>query len=425
MYYLNQLDKFFMINNTGLYAMKPVRFSSIEFLGSTGSDWHKFDFNLSKILTQNVLYAAYHEPKTIKEISEFLFVQTDIIEEEIEFLENNGFMDRLAGNKFLTKILIHDLTADICEERHRIYMKYAKIVCEKYVPLILNSSFYKACLVRTPPNGADGINASLRNSQTHLSLDSCLLSNSVYTPENDLNFLLWSVITFACSQKFNIPEINDNLQKYYTKRNDGSENIAYASINNDINLSFNNECYKTFGELIIRYPEQEAKNLSLWQYNTFYDDRLETNSRGLSMLYQYFDTYLNSTSRDRMTPRTVESMFYRGLLTKHNEKACANLLIIDKSMNEFINILPDFPKEFIQLNHKLAEETFNLCKSQYPSHINDLNYAYFQKAISSSEIITRVLDLLQKDGTLKPLTESQKKTVNMIMFAKNQVCPLQ
>ena len=68
------------------------------------------------------------------------------------------------------------------EKQHEVNKKYAKLVCENYVPLVLE-------YLKTIKN--------------------------VYIPEDDFNFMMWSVVTYACKHKFYFKTNLDYSKHYY------------------------------------------------------------------------------------------------------------------------------------------------------------------------------------------------------------------
>ena len=387
------------MEDKGHFSINPIRFTNVEYLGTVGSGWFDFDFNLSKRITQNILYIIYHEPKTISYIAESLGVSLNIVEDDIYYLENNGFVDKVENNSFLTNILIHDLPVEVHRDKHFIYNKYAQILCEEYFIPYLGEIVDLSSKIK------------------------------IFTPFNDKNFLLWTLISFICKHHFNIPEIEDDLKSFYNKRFDGSENIAYTTIDNfslsslllekDITL----EKYVSSSELYMTYYQYDLPNLSVWQFNSFYDTRKQTFSRGLSVLYKQLYSLMKNEKKENLPSESnIKEMYNRGLILRKETKDPAleydiNVIMADSSINEILDALPAMPADFVKLNDKLSKEIYNISSSYYPKHISELNYAFQQKSISSNEILTRVIEHLLTIGLLKPLKERQLNTVNMIIFS--------
>ena len=376
------------MNVEGIFGFEPIRFTNIEYIGFFGFDRLAIDYFLSKVITQNILYSAYHSPKSITEIADLLGVKSCFIKDEILFLEDNGFMDKVSKDKYLTNILIHDFPKDIREKRHTIFSKYAKIVCDTYIPHII-----KDCKSWT--------------------------NDKIYTPQNDFNFFLWSIITLALKKKTEILDLSEHLEKYYVKRNDGGEYLVFTSIKKDETKDYTESVFHTFGEQNISFVPKEKYPVDVWQFNSNYDLREKnwnkTIQYSLIHLYDYIAGRLTSDSIDI---DKFSELYQNKLLIKENshKNEHVNLIITTLDYEELYDLLPDKPEDFIRLNNELSEELYKISKDYYPSHIKSLSKVYHKKSLNSDDIITRVLEHLLKSNILKPLTDNQKMTVNTIMF---------
>ncbi len=90
---------------TGTLGTEPIRFVNMGHNGTPGSKGDTSDF-LAKAITQNIAYAAYHQPRTINEIAEELGVNPIFVEDEVAVLEEYGYMDKLQNGKYRTTIRI-------------------------------------------------------------------------------------------------------------------------------------------------------------------------------------------------------------------------------------------------------------------------------------------------------------------------------
>lgn len=90
---------------TGTLGTEPIRFCNMGHNGCLGNKGDTSDF-LAKVITQNIAYAAYHQPRTINEIAEELGINPIFVEDEVAVLEEYGFMDKLKGGKYRTNIRI-------------------------------------------------------------------------------------------------------------------------------------------------------------------------------------------------------------------------------------------------------------------------------------------------------------------------------
>ncbi|MCL2064381.1 MAG: hypothetical protein FWG98_08420 [Candidatus Cloacimonetes bacterium] len=413
------------MNEKGSLALKPIRFKNICFLGNMGYDWIPAEYNLSKLITQNILYAMYHSAKTISELSELLNVPESLIEDEIDYLEDNGLIDCLVNDKYRANMLIHDFSKEIYEARHLVLTKCAKIVCEKYVKLIINTS--------TSANiGKSGL---------------------IYVPNNDINFLLWAIITSACVYRLNNSQENELLENYFIKRNDGSENIPIITLNLEDKLSFDENKFNSFIWHNLTIKPSIGFPFIIQQANSLYDTReidwSQIFQQEFTDLYEYISKLKNinpksnhpfcegdnqshqkisdfssftqniNVTKTLLSIEKLDRLRKKGYLVFNDvikNSEYINMIVSTIPKEEFLYLLPSIPDDLTELKKQLCEELYNICKSQYPEHKQELAHAYYKNIFSSGEMITRVLDHLLNVGVLKPLTDNQKKTVNMMMF---------
>ena len=370
-------------------GIKPIKFTSMGHNGNPAPGNKDTAYYLAKLISQNIAYAAYWEPKTITEIAEELGISAAFIEDEIAYLEDYGFMDKLPGGKYQTNIHIHEPSIEVMEQTHKIYMKYAKMVREKYVPLLFEA---------------------MKNYD----------SNKIYTPENDFNFLMYLAVVYACSHKLNVINSNKNIDwsKYRVKRKDGGDYIAHATVGTDIDwklLSYNSDLYGVCGDMTRGcwglYP------IEAWQIDTYYDDRTGRWQNNLNEDYQYLYEFMtgkiikNSENIDKF-----KRLYDKGYLISKNDSEYVNMIVTTLSRDGFANILPEITEELKAISEELDEEIYKITKTQYPPHMQNLNRGYCSGCLAGNDIRMRVVEMLVADCTLKPLTDTQKHSVNTIMF---------
>ena len=119
-----------------------------------------------KSITQNIAYAAYHKPLTINKIAEELGISPVFVEDEINELEEYGFVDKLLGRRYQTNVLILEYSDAKWEEMYRLSKKYADIIIEEYLLQFFH-------------------------------MEKQFKELDIYYPNNNFNLFLWSVIPYA------------------------------------------------------------------------------------------------------------------------------------------------------------------------------------------------------------------------------------
>ena len=401
-------------------GINPIKFTNINYIGSIGTNWWKTDYYLSKLSTQNILYAAYHEEKTLYEIADLLGLPKNFVAEELNYLESDGFIDKISHDKYITNILINDLPAEISKIKNDIFNKYAKTICQKYIPIFQNQLPTILSKLSTPNSQFPTPNSQLPTNST--------------------------LLTLALTHKFIIPAA-ENLKKHYVKKLDGSEYTMSIDISKDLNISTKMIKYISNGFNFSFNNTQQEHHFSTWIYNTIFDDRTDSWSRlYIDCLSHLHNFIINNAHSSDFMKQLSDNTFYsdysknfHDILYKnhlllptekenqpivgdsihasrlHNENI-VNMIVSTLKKDELVDLLPPMPEDFVDLSHNLSVELFDLVKAYYPSRMLTLLYDTCQNAISSSDMITHILQQALHDNFLQPLTDSQKMTVNMIMF---------
>ncbi len=377
-----------MINmrQTGSLGLKPVRFCS---MGHSGSAGHLGDTNdfLKKRLTQNIAYAAYHEPKTVNEIAEELAVSPLFVEDEVSILEEYGFMDRLPGNKYRTEIFITEPDREIGNKQHEIYRHYAGLLCTLYVPDVIEAM-----------RGMD--------------------KADIYIPDNDMNLLFWAAITYSIGNKLQVKNVDHG--RFSVKRKDGGDYIAFASLEAGFESQYDAERYRSCGDMrrgSDKYP------VMAWQFNTYYDSReldwRSNRNADFEYVYEYLCGSLNKEPSQMDKYRRVCDMGYVQL---HNGREQLNLIVTrTEGGKEFSSrlseLLPKPSEAVIRIGEELDKEIYELNKSRYPKHMQQLFQAFSSNCMSDNNMRTRVLEQLVQSGVLTEPSDHHKSGLNTIVFS--------
>ena len=92
------------------------------------------------------------------------------------------------------------------------------------------------------------------------------------------------------------------------------------------------------------------------------------------------------------------------------------MIVTSLSSEDFLNLLPAISEELKLIRKELGDKMFKIDKMQYPPHMRDLIRTASANSLASPATRTRVLEQLVAKGTLKPLSDIQKHSVNTIMF---------
>ena len=92
-------------------------------------------------------------------------------------------------------------------------------------------------------------------------------------------------------------------------------------------------------------------------------------------------------------------------------------MIVKSSWDDFTKKIPAPDKSLLDEFAKYALEQAMVQAKQYPPQIQDRFVAEFMDWAVGSTVAMMVLDELYGSGTFRPLSEQEKVTANLLMFA--------
>lgn len=188
-----------MDNKVSELKFNPIKFSFMGVNGSIGKDGGTSNFFKSS-LAQNIIYSIYVEGKTVNEIAELLSVSPVYVESEVEYLEEYSFLTSLPGNKYISNMLIDEVTEEQLYLIDNMYKNASKLIANDIFDEVMKSEVIK--------------------------------SENLYYPEEDKNFLMWTLVLYIISQSESSEDSPIKFEDIATIRKDGGCYIASASIDN-------------------------------------------------------------------------------------------------------------------------------------------------------------------------------------------------
>lgn len=370
------------MRQTGNLGLQPIKFNSMGHSGNAGRLGDTSQF-LNKRLTQNIAYAAYHEPKTVNEIAEELAVSPLFVEDEVSMLEEYGFMDRLPGQKYRTEIYITEPDREIGLKQHELYQHYAGLLCNAYIPEVIQVL------------------------KSHYNKD------DIYVPDGDFNLLLWSAITYSIGQKLRTKAEVDH-SRFSIKRKDGGDYIAFASLEAGYDPGYDVSRYSYCGDM---HRSSGKYPVGAWQLNTFYDSReLDWRSNDTAD-YEYLYEYMNGSLRKE--PSQIDKykrLYDTGYIQSQDGVESVNVIVVkNECAPSLFNLLPKPSDAVVKMGETLDKEIYDSHKRRYPKHMQKFCQAFSSNCLSDSNIRTRVLEQLLQSGVLSEPSERHKSGINTIV----------
>lgn len=365
----------------GTLGVEPIRLCNMGHNGHPGSKGDTNNF-LSKILTQNIAYAAYHQPRTVNEIADELGVNPIFVEDEVKVLEEYGYMDRLSGDRFQTHIQIYEANKECSEIYREAYKKYVPLFAEKFFAPILNGTTE--------------------------------IPDFVHVPDNDLNVYKWSLVCFL-AHKLHTAEISD--AKYAVKRPDGGNFVAYAAVDKKADwITEEDSPWEDVGYCgdMWRWSEGEDFQWKSWQVNCRWTARERTWRDNVEEDYKKLYYFLRGELPE--TDSNLESyqrLLDKGYLLKENGTYKCNVILCD-SVEQWFKHIPNAAEEITALSREYAQKATEADLIGQPKHMHDQIRYYGQNVACA--LHTRIMWKLLEMGVLKEPTEVQKKSLLTILF---------
>lgn len=368
------------IRTTGVQGTQPVRFLTMGHDGRPGAKGDTRDF-LARSITQNIAYAAYHQPRNINEIAQELGINPIFIEDEVAVLEEYGYMDLQKDGRYLTNILIHQPDEEKDCNLNEMKRKYARLFAEKFFAPVLNS------MTEIP--------------------------DWLHVPDNDLNLFKWA---FACFLKDQLETVNAGENPYSVKRPDGGDFVAFAVLeaeNPDAENMRVEEKYWFCGDM---WRDHFTSNMwwKSWQGNCAWTDREGDWRENLYTDYDKLDYFLRGELPE--ADSNIESykrLLDKGYLLKKDGEYKVNMILCD-SEEKWWGLIPEAGEEVLELSREYAKQDAAAQMVNQPPHMHGLIQFYSQN--SAKKLLTRILEQLLAMGVLKEPSNEQKKGLLTVMF---------
>ena len=369
-------------------SINPIEFCGMRHDGYAGKLGDTSDF-LKKRITQNIAYAAYHQPKTINEIAETLNISPVFVEDEVTYLAEYGFMDELPGGKYRTNIHITEPTLETNIKQFEVLQNAADFLIENYIPQLMES------------------------------IDDLAMQDNVYIPDNDINLLYWLLIPMAINQNIKIENENTDWDKFMVSRKDGGRFIAYATVMTDLKKQPWDERKYTCCGPMTRFANKY--NFAAFQIDSFYDDRSGGWRNNLSSDYEYLYEFVGG--KIGKEPQNIEK--YQRLCEKGylvDDKVNLIMIKLDNPKNQWTNYIEKViakPDECVyEYAKQISKQIIEILSPMYPEHMQELMKACNSaNSIFSPRVSMMVMEKLIEQGKVKFPTDIQKHGLITIMFS--------
>ncbi|WP_010278184.1 sigma-70 family RNA polymerase sigma factor [Paenibacillus senegalensis] len=371
------------IRSMGNLGINPIRMSNLGHSGSPGSKGDTSDF-LATSIRQNIAFSAYHKPLTVKEIAEELGISPVFVEDEVEALEEYGFLDRLSGGKYRTNMYIEDPSQMKSEALHRLFAEYAEFAVEHY---------YKA----------------------FFSMAERFKETGVYIPGEDINLLWWSLIPYAGKQ-LSFKELERvSHQEVSVNRKDGGHYAAYASIDREF-AGVERSLYYFCGDMNRNSDELALK---AWQVDTWWCGRQGGwRDNQISDFINLMHVVNGDLPQNYTNIDAYRRLFDKQYLLSTESGLEVNIVYCkNKQVGERLHAAIPRPSEQIkEAASKLDQAVYRLHLEGQPEHAHKYVGYWSQNSMASGAMRTCVLKHLIDIGMLEKPEPHRQKGISTIMF---------
>lgn len=383
-------------------TMNPIRFIS---MGHDGTPGEKGDTNdiFDTQLKQNIAWYCYHTPHTVDEIARSLSVPSVYISDELNVLEEYGYLDRMdksANPKFRTNMVIYDARIDNHTDQDLLYHDAVMKLCDEFFPKVFADFEHSADLWGFTCDG------------------------------NDKNYMKYNLVMLCIrylSGQCDSKEIADYWDSYAVERPDGGKFIAHACVSDSCHIQpqakekdqedpdTHDDGYAVCG-FMIRNFEHSVFSL---QINCRYSSRNGGWQENMTSDWQSVHEFLSRNCRkDAIAPESYKRLCDTGYISGDR----LQIMSIQTDTEDKDSFLRQLIEDHITISEDLKaysaaldEKIYAQQKDRFPQHILPIIRGYSACSLCTPTLIPRLIEEMLNRGMLKPLTEVQKQSVFTVM----------
>ena len=376
-----------MERKVGSLGIAPIEVENISHDGCPGTKGGP-EYYLGDKINVNIVYSVSDNPKTKEEIAEELGMTPVYLEEKIQMLVANGFLVETKGNRYTTyvKFTPKKVSLEMGENILKMKLKAAKVLAEKYVPKVREAV----------ENFTD-----------------------MYIPGGNRELFEAAVIFYAISEKCNL-SVERDLGNYRIRTLDGGDYISTVHVKPEI---VDPDYHFTINETVKDYnhcgPMTRGSDKYPQVYSWSVDSRFSNRTGGYrnnwnsdyDAVYEAMNGTIGNT---KANAEKYARMRERGYITEDGK---LNIMIVKSEFNLFFDRIPKPEQETLDEFAKYALEQAMILTKMYPPQMQDLIITQFVRNFIGCDVAMMVMDELYDHGVFKPLTETEKATANLLMFA--------
>lgn len=393
-----------MERKTGTLGISPVTAVGLDHSGTPDTDGRGTEKYLGDKLNLNIVYSVYQEPRNLKEISEELGVTPVFLEDKVNYLESNGFLVRIPGERFTTYVNFYPrvFSPEQAEAKRKAQQKAAEILAEEYFPLIRRAVARRKDVYLPGGNGE-----LLEAAAVYYGISARFRPKSSKLTETASHFPRKRAASIE----------NRDLSRYYVKTLDGGCFIPCVTLDTvcpdpGYQSRFQWSDYAVCGDM---YRMSSKYPVSAWSVDTKFCSRTGGWQDNLGSDYESLYEWLSGDLPQKAANMDkIRRLRDKGYI---EEDGCVSIVVVKGDMESFFSEIPAPEARLREQFTRQALEYAMTESKNYPPQMQDLVINRELDSFIGHTTAIMVLEILYGNGTLKPLTEKEKVASQLIMFS--------
>ena len=387
-----------IMRKTSELKFNPINFHSYGINGSIGTK--SPDEFFRSTLSQNICYCVRNAAKTINEIADDLGVSPVYVENEVNFLEEYGFLKE-QNSTYIVNFIISEPTAELLTMQNDMYRRAAELFANDLYDELTSSG-----ILDDPDIWCGQTDAPISLTES---------------PKADRNFILWSLIPYiAAWSGEKLMDESISFEEVATIRPDGAHNIYHASVVPDEMILPDDYVYmKNWCGPMWNKGDYQM----MWQIDSEWSDRAPVKERNIPEEQERTITLLNWEKHNLLSKHDYAWLAERGYIKTNGDygghfKSAWQIVVLasneirDKllAIGECIKV--KYQADFEALKAPYAEAVLE----SVPAHLRKIK-AYDLQFVFHADgwFLIHCITALLKNGKLKEPTESQRKSLTTII----------
>lgn len=308
------------------------------------------------------------------------------IEDRIDYLEANGFLVKTKGDAYTTYVYFSPETYSLenIENTMKMQMKAAEILVRDYVPKVREAI-------------AD-------------------VSN-VYIPSGNRELLEMAAIYYGVFSKCRVHNAKKDLSKYEIKTTDGGSYCASAHLRaTRTDLDYEPTMpditeFSVCGHMARSSGKYPVRSSS---FDTKYDTRKGTWANNLTTDYEaLYEVMTGIIEENSATKEKFDRLRERGYL----KDGKIQTMVVKGDYREFFDRIPELDENIKNVFAEYALENAMAIAKTQPPQMQDYIIDVEAQSFISNTVAVMVMDILYGNGTFRKLTEDERATSTLLVFA--------